>query len=51
MFGDDIGSQTFVGPAVAALTKLGVTIAINQAIHLGAASLPDRGRRDAADAS
>ncbi len=38
VFGDDIGSQTFVGPAVAALTKLGVTIAINQAIHLGAAS-------------
>jgi len=38
VFGDDIGSQTFVGPAVAALTKLGVTIAINQAIHLGASS-------------
>jgi neutral amino acid transport system substrate-binding protein len=38
VFGDDIGSQTFVGPAVAALKKLGVTIAINQAIHLGAAS-------------
>ena len=38
VFGDDIGSQTFVGPAVAALTKLGVTIAINQAIKLGAAS-------------
>jgi neutral amino acid transport system substrate-binding protein len=38
VFGDDIGSQTFVAPAVAALTKLGVTIAINQAIHLGAAS-------------
>lgn len=38
VFGDDIGSQTFVGPAVAALNKLGVTVAINQAIHLGAAS-------------
>jgi len=38
VFGDDIGSQNFVGPAVAALNKLGVTIAINQAIHLGAAS-------------
>jgi ABC-type branched-subunit amino acid transport system substrate-binding protein len=38
VFGDDIGSQTFVGPAVAALNKLGVTIAINQPIHLGAAS-------------
>jgi ABC-type branched-subunit amino acid transport system substrate-binding protein len=38
VFGDDIGSQTFVGPAVAALTKLGATIAINQAIHLGASS-------------
>src|SRR6202162_3254494 len=38
VFGDDIGSQTIVGPAVAALKKLGVTIAINQAIHLGAAS-------------
>ena len=36
VFGDDIGSQTFVGPAVAALNKLGVTIAINQAIKLGA---------------
>ncbi len=35
VFGDDIGSQTFVGPAVAALNKLGVTIAINQAIKLG----------------
>jgi branched-chain amino acid transport system substrate-binding protein len=38
VFGDDIGSQTFVGPAVAALTKLNVTIAINQAIKLGAPS-------------
>jgi ABC-type branched-subunit amino acid transport system substrate-binding protein len=38
VFGDDIGSQTFVGPAVAALNKLHVTIAINQAIKLGAAS-------------
>jgi len=38
VFGDDIGSQTFVGPAVAALNKLGVTIAINQAIKLGASS-------------
>jgi ABC-type branched-subunit amino acid transport system substrate-binding protein len=38
VFGDDIGSQTFVGPATTALAKLGVTVAINQAIHLGAAS-------------
>ncbi len=38
VFGDDIGSQTFVGPAKAALDKLGVTIAINQAIKLGASS-------------
>jgi ABC-type branched-subunit amino acid transport system substrate-binding protein len=38
VFGDDIGSQTFVGPAVAALNKLNVKIAINQPIHLGAAS-------------
>jgi ABC-type branched-subunit amino acid transport system substrate-binding protein len=38
VFGDDIGSQTFVGPAVAALNKLGVTIAINQAIKLGSPS-------------
>jgi ABC-type branched-subunit amino acid transport system substrate-binding protein len=38
VFGDDIGSQTFVGPATAALNKLGVKIAINQPIHLGAAS-------------
>ena len=38
VFGDDIGSQTFVGPAVAALNNLHVTIAINQAIKLGAPS-------------
>ncbi|HEV2036858.1 MAG TPA: ABC transporter substrate-binding protein [Candidatus Dormibacteraeota bacterium] len=38
LFGDDIGSQTFVGPAKAALDKLGVKIAINQAIKLGASS-------------
>jgi branched-chain amino acid transport system substrate-binding protein len=38
VFGDDIGSQTFVGPAKAALDKLGVKIAINQAIKLGASS-------------
>jgi ABC-type branched-subunit amino acid transport system substrate-binding protein len=38
VFGDDIGSQTFVGPATAALKKLGVNIAINQPIHLQAAS-------------
>lgn len=38
VFGDDIGSQTFVGPAKAALDKLGVKVAINQAIKLGASS-------------
>ena len=38
VFGDDIGSQTFVGPAMAALNKLGVTIAINQAIKLNSSS-------------
>jgi branched-chain amino acid transport system substrate-binding protein len=38
VFGDDIGSQTFVGPATTALKKLGVPIAINQAIKLGASS-------------
>jgi branched-chain amino acid transport system substrate-binding protein len=38
VFGDDIGSQAFVAPATNAFTKLGGTIAINQPIHLGAAS-------------
>ena len=38
MFGDDIGSQTFVAPATDAFTKLGGTIAINQPITLGASS-------------
>jgi len=35
VFGNDIGSQTFVGPATIAVQKLGGTIAINQAIALG----------------
>ena len=38
VFGNDIGSQAFVGPATNALTKLGGTIAINQPITLGASS-------------
>ncbi len=38
VFGNDIGSQTFVQPATTAFTKLGGTIAINQPITLGASS-------------
>jgi branched-chain amino acid transport system substrate-binding protein len=38
VFGNDIGSQAFVGPATAALTKLGATVSINQPIALGASS-------------
>ena len=38
VFGNDIGSQAFVAPATAALTKLGATVAINQPITLGASS-------------
>jgi ABC-type branched-subunit amino acid transport system substrate-binding protein len=34
VFGNDIGSQAFVAPATNAFTKLGGTIAINQAINL-----------------
>lgn len=34
VFGNDIGSQAFVGPATAALTKLGVKVVITQAINL-----------------
>jgi branched-chain amino acid transport system substrate-binding protein len=35
VFGNDIGSQAFVGPAMAALQGLGATVTINQAIALG----------------
>jgi len=35
VFGNDIGSQAFVGPAQRALTALGATVTINQAIALG----------------
>jgi len=38
VFGNDIGSQAFVGPATNAITKLGGTVAINQPITLGASS-------------
>ena len=38
VFGNDIGSQAFVGPATKALTALGGTVAINQPITLGASS-------------
>src|ERR1700682_6525077 len=40
VFGNDLGSQAFVGPATNAFTKLGGTIAINQPITLGAPSYP-----------
>jgi ABC-type branched-subunit amino acid transport system substrate-binding protein len=35
VFGNDIGSQTFVQPATIAIQKTGGTVAINQAIALG----------------
>jgi branched-chain amino acid transport system substrate-binding protein len=35
VFGNDIGSQAFVGPAMTALQHLGATVTINQAIALG----------------
>ena len=35
VFGNDIGSQAFVGPAMTALQGLGATVTINQAIALG----------------
>jgi branched-chain amino acid transport system substrate-binding protein len=35
VFGNDIGSQTFVGPATTAIQKLGGQMVINQAIALG----------------
>jgi ABC-type branched-subunit amino acid transport system substrate-binding protein len=38
VFGNDIGSQAFVGPAQAALQHLGATVTINQAIALGQSS-------------
>jgi ABC-type branched-subunit amino acid transport system substrate-binding protein len=38
VFGNDIGSQAFVGPAQRALTALGATVTINQAIALGQSS-------------
>jgi ABC-type branched-subunit amino acid transport system substrate-binding protein len=38
VFGNDIGSQAFVGPAMKALQSLGATVTINQAIALGQSS-------------
>jgi ABC-type branched-subunit amino acid transport system substrate-binding protein len=38
VFGNDIGSQAFVGPAQRALQALGATVTINQAIALGQSS-------------
>jgi hypothetical protein len=38
VFGNDIGSQAFVGPAMKALQNLGATVTINQAIALGQSS-------------
>jgi branched-chain amino acid transport system substrate-binding protein len=35
-FGNDIGSQTFIQPAIAALKKAGITLATNQALDLTA---------------
>jgi ABC-type branched-subunit amino acid transport system substrate-binding protein len=38
VFGNDIGSQTFVGPAMTAVQKTGGTVVINQALALGQSS-------------
>jgi len=38
VFGNDIGSQAFVGPAMTAIQKTGGTVAINQALALGQSS-------------
>jgi ABC-type branched-subunit amino acid transport system substrate-binding protein len=38
VFGNDIGSQAFVGPAKTALKNLGATVTINQALALGQSS-------------
>jgi len=38
VFGNDIGSQAFVHPAMTALQNLGATVTVNQAIALGAPS-------------
>jgi ABC-type branched-subunit amino acid transport system substrate-binding protein len=35
-FGNDIGSQTFIQPAIAALKKAGITLATNQTLDLSA---------------
>jgi branched-chain amino acid transport system substrate-binding protein len=35
-FGNDIGSQTFIQPAIAALKKAGITLATNQSLDLNA---------------
>jgi ABC-type branched-subunit amino acid transport system substrate-binding protein len=35
-FGNDIGSQTFVGPAIAAIKKAGMTLVSNQTLDLSA---------------
>ncbi|HKX17335.1 MAG TPA: ABC transporter substrate-binding protein [bacterium] len=38
VFGNDIGSQTFVGPAIRAIKKVGAQMVINQAIALNQSS-------------
>jgi ABC-type branched-subunit amino acid transport system substrate-binding protein len=38
VFGNDIGSQAFVGPAMTAIQKTGGTVTINQALALGQSS-------------
>jgi len=42
-FGNDIGSQTFIQPAVAALKKAGITLTTNQFAGPEGHHLPDRG--------
>ena len=37
-FGNDIGSQTFVQPAISAINKAGMTLAINETLNLNAQS-------------
>lgn len=38
VFGNDIGSQTFVGPAIQAIKKVGAQVVVNQAIALNQSS-------------
>ena len=45
-FGNDIGSQTFIQPAIAALKKAGMTLTTNQTLDLQGDHVPHRGGGD-----